>query len=260
MEELHPIPNIEARFPDLAGKTAIVTGASRNIGAGICVFLARQGMNIVAAARTLDGLKATAQKAIEAGGRCVWVQADVSDAQDAKKVFDAAMAEFGTVDLLVNNAAHLNSRPIYALDEDTYQKSFEKNVRMVYNMSRLVLTRMMEVKRGCIINISSVGGLRAHRGVCGYDASKGAIDAMTRSMAVDLAPHGIRVNGVAPGLTRGTTYLKVDGIPLGRAGQAHEMAAAVAFLASNAAAYITGQTIYVDGGLTCQLTPPGIYI
>jgi len=128
---------------------------------------------------------------------------------------------------------------------------------------------MAERGGGCIINISSVGGLRAHRGLAGYDASKGAMDALTRSMAVDLAPHGIRVNAVAPGATRNRPLdarweeklaEKARGIPLGRVGRPEEIGAAVAFLASQAAAYITGQVLYVDGGLTAQLTPPGIRI
>ena len=112
---------------------------------------------------------------------------------------------------------------------------------------------------GCIINISSAGGLRAHRGLAGYDASKGAIDSLTRSMALDLAPLGIRVNAVAPGQIRNVPR-EAGGIPLGRSGTPEDVAAMVAFLASDAAAYITGQVIYVDGGLTAQLSPPGIFI
>lgn len=118
----------------------------------------------------------------------------------------------------------------------------------------------MTVNRGgAIVNISSVGGLRAHRGLAGYDASKGAIDALTRSMALDLAPFNIRVNAVAPGQTR-SGHHKLEGVPLGRAGTPEDVATAVAFLASEAASYITGQVLYVDGGLTAQLTPPGIFI
>lgn len=128
---------------------------------------------------------------------------------------------------------------------------------------------MADAKRGCIITLSSVGGLRPHRGLAGYDASKGAIDVLTRSMAIDLAPHGVRVNAVAPGFTMSRemrpewaerALKRAEGIPLGRPGTVEEMGAAVAFLASDAAAYITGQVLYVDGGLTTQLTPPGIYI
>ncbi len=123
---------------------------------------------------------------------------------------------------------------------------------------------MAQQAGGCIIHISSVGGLRAHRRLAGYDASKGAIDALTRSMAVDLAPHGIRVNAVAPGAIQTRPGRQdrrpAEGIPLGRLGQPEEIGEAVAFLASGAAAYITGQVVYVDGGLTVQLTPPNVFI
>jgi len=105
-----------------------------------------------------------------------------------------------------------------------------------------------------------VGGLRAHQGLAGYDASKGAIDALTRSMAIDCGRYGIRVNAVAPGQIRQNVYRRLEAVPLNRVGTAEDVAAAVAFLASEAAAYITGQVLYVDGGLTAQLTPPGISI
>jgi NAD(P)-dependent dehydrogenase (short-subunit alcohol dehydrogenase family) len=131
---------------------------------------------------------------------------------------------------------------------------------MVYELSVRAARYMVEHGGGTIINISSVGGLRAHRGLAGYDAAKGAVDSLTRSMALDLAPHGIRVNAVAPGQTRSGDARKLEGVPVGRSGTPLDIAAAVAFLASDAAAYITGQVLYVDGGLTAQLTPPGIFI
>jgi NAD(P)-dependent dehydrogenase (short-subunit alcohol dehydrogenase family) len=140
---------------------------------------------------------------------------------------------------------------------------------MVYGPSRFAAQRMAQQGSGVIIHISSVGGTRAHRGLSGYDASKGAINAFTRSMAVDLAPYGIRVNAVAPGATqkralddreRERVAEKASGIPLGRFGGPEEYGMAVAFLASDASAYITGQLLHVDGGLTAQLTPPGMFI
>jgi 3-oxoacyl-[acyl-carrier protein] reductase len=178
------------------------------------------------------------------------------------------MRRFGRVHLLVNNAANLRSRAFQELDEETYRLSFESNVRMVYGPSFLAARHMIERGGGSIIHISSVGGLRAHRGLAGYDASKGAVDALTRSMAMDLAPYGIRVNAVAPGFIPHAGRSEADpvaakraeGIPLGRAGTPRDVAAAVAFLASDAGSYITGQILYVDGGLTVQVTPPGIFI
>jgi len=260
---------ISANFPDLAGKTAIVTGASRGIGQGIAEFLGRQGMKLVLTGRTEAAGQEFTRQLSENEIEAVWVTADVAEAEQADKVFTTAIERFGTIDLLVNNAAHLHSAPFLKLDQEVYTTSFEKNVRIVYYLSLRTARFMAEKQSGVIINISSVGGLRAHRGLAGYDASKGAMDALTRSMALDLAPYGIRVNAVAPGATlnRPTDPAKeasrkkhAAGIPLGRMGTPEEMGAVVAFLASDAAAYITGQILYVDGGLTTQLTPPGIFI
>lgn len=261
---------ISASFPDLAGKTAIVTGASRGIGQGIAEFLGRQGMKLILTARSEEAGQAFTRELNASGVEAHWVTADVSDAAQAEQVFQQALEHFGEVDLLVNNAANLRSKEFLKLDAEQYRVSFENNVRIVYYLSFCAARSMAERKQGNIINISSVGGLRAHRGLAGYDASKGAMNAFTRSMALDLAPYGIRVNAVAPGATAShpvTTPEKkafrekqVSGIPLGRLGTCEEIGAAVAFLASDAGAYITGQVIYVDGGLTTQLTPPGIFI
>jgi 3-oxoacyl-[acyl-carrier protein] reductase len=260
---------VSAQFPDLAGRVAIVSGASRGIGAGIAEFLGRQGMKLILCARSAEAGEAFAAALAAKGVECLWVTADLSTAEGARSVFDAALARFGRIHLLVNNAARLRSAPILKLDEDEYRASFEANMRMVYGLTLLVARHMAEAGGGSIISLSSVGGLRAHRGLAGYDASKGAIDALTRSMAIDLAPHGIRVNAVAPGMTVSrpiperwaeTLKKRAEGIPLARPGRPEDIAAAVAFLASDAAGYITGQILYVDGGLTAQLTPPGVFI
>ncbi|HOI56283.1 MAG TPA: glucose 1-dehydrogenase [Phycisphaerae bacterium] len=262
-------PHVSARFPDLEGKTVIVTGASRGIGRHVGLFCGRQGMDVVLAGRSADLGEAVAAEVRAAGARCEWVTGDVSDQAVACEVVATAVRAFGRLDLLVNNAAWKGGRSFLDLDEDVYHRSFEKNLRMVYLMSRLAGRHMADHGGGSIIHLSSVGGLRAHRGTPGYDASKGAIDALTRAMALDLAPHRIRVNAVAPGFTpddpvrlshADSVRSKAAGIPLGREGTGEEVAAVVAFLASDAAAYITGQILYVDGGLTAQLTPPGINI
>lgn len=252
---------VSARFPDLQGKTAIVTGGGHGIGAGIARFLARQGMRVVACGRTQEDGESLEASIRGAQGECAWVTADLSLSDPAARVLDTAIQRYHTVDLLVNNAARLRSKSFLSLNEEEYRESFEKNMRIAYHISFLVAHRMAEAGGGVIVNISSVGGLRAHRGLSGYDASKGALDALTRAMALDLAPKRIRVNAVAPGQTRRTQSLvEVPGIPLGRAGTPEDVAAAVAFLASDAGAYITGQVLYVDGGLIAQLTPPGIFL
>jgi 3-oxoacyl-[acyl-carrier protein] reductase len=250
---------ISARFPDLSGKTAVVTGASRGIGAGIARFLGSQGMKLVLCARSQDAGEAVAAELAASGVDCAWVTADIATQEGARRVFKETMERFGDVDVLVNNAARLHSKAFLELDEDEYHQSFELNVRMVYELSLLCARHMAEHGGGSIVHISSVGGVRAHRGLAGYDASKGAMNALTRSMALDLAPHGIRVNAVAPGQTRDQVH-EVPQIPLGRSGTAEEVAAMVAFFASDAAAYTTGQVICVDGGLTVQLSPPGMFI
>jgi len=251
---------VSARFPDLAERAAIVTGASRGIGVGIARVLGRQGMKLVLTARSQEAGESVAAELSAAGVECLWVTADIASTEGAQRVFNAAVERFGTIYLLVNNAAKRESVPFLKLDEGPFHETFERNVRMVYGLSFHLARHMTEARSGCIIHVSSVGGLRAHRGLAGYDASKGAIDALTRCMALDLGPHGIRVNAVAPGQTRGAAFHKLDGVPLGRAATPEDIGAAVAFLASDAAAYITGQVLYVDGGLTAQLTPPGIFI
>jgi 3-oxoacyl-[acyl-carrier protein] reductase len=259
-----------ARYPDLSGKAGVVTGASRGIGCGIARVLGRQGMRLTLCARSDEAGKAFAAELATSGVECQWVTADLSTAAGAQAAFDAALGRYGPVDVLVNNAANLRSRPFLELTEEAYRDSFEANARMVYGISRLVARHMVDAAHGgSIVSISSVGGLRAHRGLVGYDASKGALDALTRAMALELAPHHIRVNAVAPGAIlshperRDWTERakeRARGVPLGRLGTPEDVGWAVAFLASEAAAYITGQILYVDGGLTAQLTPPGTFI
>jgi len=264
-----PSPAVSARFPDLAGRSAIVTGVSRGIGCGIAAFLARQGMKLTVAARSAGPLQAFAKTLESAGTECLTIPADVATKDGARRVFEAALERFARLDLLVSNAAQTRSAAFLKLDEEMYRGSFEANVRMVYELGLLAARRMAESGGGAIVHVSSVGGLRAHRGLAGYDASKGAIDALTRAMAVDLAPHGVRVNAVAPGAIAADEvppeyqekhHRRAKGVPVGRLGTPEEIGAAVAFLASDAAAYITGQVLYVDGGLTAQLTPPGLFV
>ncbi len=260
-----------ARFADLAGKTAIVTGSARGIGLGIARFLGRQGMKIMLAGRPEEPGDEVAETLRSEGVTCDWLGGDLAEAAPAKAVFDRAVERFGRVDVLVNNAANLRSLSIVDLHEEAFHQTCERNIRLCYHMSYIVVPHMIASGGGAIVNVSSVGGLRPHQGAAGYDTAKGAIDALTRSMAVDLARHNIRVNAIAPGATNShpdksserqkMRHEELKGlIPLGRMGSVEDMAAAVAFLASGAAAYITGQILYVDGGLTTQLSPPGIRI
>lgn len=261
--------NAQARFPDLAGKVAIVTGTSRGIGCGIAEVLAGQGMKLVLAARSAEKGQAFADALRAGGADCLFVPADLATPEGAQRVYDAAVARYARVHLLVNNAAHLASKSILEMDEQEYRLSFEGNMRMIYGPSRLLARHMAAAGGGNIVHISSVGGLRAHRGLAGYDASKGAIDSLTRSMALDLAPHNVRVNTVAPGAIARAAIpaahmdkhrQRCSMVPLLRTGTTHEIGWAVAFLAADVAAYVTGQVLYVDGGLVAQLVPPGMWV
>ncbi|NLF32628.1 MAG: glucose 1-dehydrogenase [Planctomycetes bacterium] len=272
MASQEPEGAVAARFADLAGKTAIVTGSARGIGLGIATFLGRQGMRIMLAGRAEEPGDEVAQALRRQGIDCEWLGGDLALMDRAKAVFDRAVERFSRIDVLVNNAANLRSLSILDLNEQAFHETCERNIRLFYNMSYIVVPHMIASGGGAIVNVSSVGGLRAHQGAAGYDAAKGAMNALTRSMAIDLAKHNIRVNAIAPGATnshpewaasehgRRHHAEKTALIPLGRMGNVEDMAAAAAFLASAAASYITGQILYVDGGLTAQLSPPGLRV
>lgn len=257
---------VKATFSDLSGKVAILTGAGRGIGGATAVLLAQQGMKLVLAAKYEENREAILAAIRQAGTQCEWLTGDVSAPEVAKQIFDLALARFGGVDVLVNCAADKASVSFLKLDEAWYHRSFEGNVRIVYELSRLVALHMVETgRRGSIVHVSSVGGLRPHYGTVGYDISKAAIDHLARAMAIELGPHGIRVNAVAPGFTPTAeqrakhperTAEVVARIPLRRPCTGEDVAGLIAFLASDVSSYITGQVIYVDGGTTVQLSPP----
>ncbi|HUV89435.1 MAG TPA: glucose 1-dehydrogenase [Anaerolineae bacterium] len=258
--------SIRPHYPELAGQVAIVTGSSRGIGKGIALRLAREEMRIVVNGRTPKTVEATAAELARLGAEVLAVAADLSRTEDLNRLFDETVRTFGTVDLLVNNAANLLRVHFFEVDEALLDDELASNVKAPYMCSYRAAQIMRDAGGGNIVHISSVGGLRAHWPGLPYDVTKGAIDAMTRAMALELAPFGIRVNAVAPGATRTERVSVPDPphmqqttrrIPLGRLGLPLEIGGVVAFLASPEAGYITGQVIYVDGGLTAQLTPRG---
>ena len=251
------------RFPELSGKVAIVTGSSRGIGKGIAVRLAREGMRVVINGRTRDTAETTAGELRELGVQVLTVAADIGNTRGVDRLFAETLKNFGTVDLLVNNAALMDRMRFFDVGEELLDASIASNIRGPYLCAHRAAHVMRESNAGgSIINISSVGGARAHWRGLPYDVGKGAIDAMTRAMALELAEFGIRVNAVAPGATRTEKTPDEDDervraavrrLPIMRHGTPLEIGAAVAFLASQDAAYITGQVLYVDGGLTAQL-------
>lgn len=256
--------SIMPRYPELAGKVAIVTGSSRGIGRGIAMRLAREGMKVVINARTPEAVQETTAQLRALGADVLAVPADLGGSAGVGLLFDETLSTYGTVHVLVNNAANLRRKHFFEVDEDLLDDELATNVRGPYLCAHRAAEAMRDLGEGHIIHISSVGGFRAHWRGLPYDVTKGAIDAMTRAMALELADFGIRVNAIAPGAiyTRGLTIpdepglqASADRIPLRRYGLPLEIGAAIAFLSSDDASYITGQVLYVDGGLTTQLSP-----
>jgi len=244
----------------LAGQVAIVTGGSGGIGRAIVLLLAAAGMDVVF---TYRGNAATAAEvaAAGAGAKISSAALDVRDSAAcsafAEKVFDRA----GRIDVLVNNVGVIRDNPLTALTDDDVRVVLETNVNGMFNVSRAVLPFMISKRRGKVINISSVSGEKGGRGQTNYAASKGAINAFTRSLAVEVAPRNITVNAVAPGvieteMSRPVRELAGDQIKsrilLRRIGKPEEVAHVVWFLASRYADYITGQILHVDGGFKME--------
>lgn len=257
---------IPARYPELRGRVAIVTGSSRGIGKGIALRLGREGMKVVINSRTAEAVAATTAELRALGIEALAVPADLGRTEEIDRLFAETLRAFGAVDVLVNNAADLRRVEFFEMDEELLDHQLAANIRGPYVASMRAARLMREQGRGSIIHISSVGGARAHWRGHPYDAAKGAIDAMTRAMAIELAPHGIRVNAVAPGPIRiertppsehPAVQAVMGRVPIARYGTVLEIGAVVAFLASDDASFIVGQVIYVDGGLTAQLSPPG---
>jgi 3-oxoacyl-[acyl-carrier protein] reductase len=252
----------DARYRELRGRVAVITGAAKGIGQGIASRLAIEGMRVVAADVDADALAATATMLRKLDVPVVAFHGDVSRIDDIDRLFDATLQAFETVDVLVNNAANLQRRRLLDDHDGLLELQLATNVAGPYVCSQRAAAIMRGAGGGSIIHISSVGAARAHHRGLPYDVTKGAINSMTQAMAVDLGGYGIRVNAIGPGLTH--TYrtdaadpsdyrATAERAPLRRYGTVADIAAMVAFLASSESSYVTGQVMYVDGGLTAQL-------
>lgn len=243
----------------LKNSVAIVTGAGRGIGRAIALELARAGAQVVVNyAGHADQAEKTVGMIEELGGQAIAVQADVSQAEDVDRLVKTAVDTYGKVDILVNNAGITRDNVLLRMKEADWDAVLDTNLKGVFLSSKAVSKGMMKQRSGVIVNISSVVGVSGNAGQANYAAAKAGIIGFSKSMAKELASRGIRVNVVAPGYisTDMTVSLPEEvkeqiqqGIPLGRIGSPEDIAQTVVFLASPAAAYITGQVIAVDGGM-----------
>lgn len=243
----------------LTGKVALVTGASRGIGRAIALKLAADGCNVVVNYAGSEAAAAeTVAKIKELGREAIMVKANVSSVDDVNDMFKTALDTFGQIDILVNNAGITRDNLMMRMKEDEWDDVIDTNLKGVFNCIKAATRPMMKQRSGRIINITSVVGVLGNAGQANYVAAKAGVIGLTKTAARELASRGITVNAVAPGFiaTDMTDVLPEDvkanlltQIPLSRLGQADEIASVVHFLTSDAAAYMTGQTLHVDGGM-----------
>ncbi|HEY7056226.1 MAG TPA: glucose 1-dehydrogenase [Vicinamibacterales bacterium] len=246
---------------DLTGRVAIVTGTSRGLGQAFARALARAGADLVITSRSMASLKAFESEMTGLGRRVVPLELDVRDQASIRRMADAAQTAFGRIDILVNNAGCNVRKRAADITWDDWNLVLDTNLRGTFFTSQSVARHMIARGSGRIINIGSVTTVFGYAGLAPYGASRGGIRQLTMSLADDWGPHGVTVNCLAPGWfkteqnkvlyedTEWVSYL-VDRIPLKRPGKPEDLEGAVVFLASDASAYITGQTLLVDGGIS----------
>lgn len=242
----------------LEENVAFVTGASRGIGLAIAVELAKQGATVVGTATTQDGADRITRQLEEINAPGMGVPMNVNDVDQINKAFEIANKRFGDISILVNNAGITRDNLLVRMKDEEWDEVMATNLKSIFYLSKIVLRAMMKVRSGRIINISSVVGATGNPGQANYAASKAGMIGFTKSLAREVGSRNITINCVAPGfidtdmtnsLTTEQRLNLLKQIPLGRLGQSADIAAAVVFLASPAASYITGTTLHVNGGM-----------
>ena len=243
----------------LEGKVAIITGASRGIGSGIAKVFAEQGANVAFTySSSVESAMALESELNALGIKAKGYKSNAADFDEAQKLVDDVIAEFGTIDVLINNAGITKDNLLMRMSEEDFDKVIEINLKSVFNMTKAVQKIMLKNRKGSIVNMSSVVGVKGNAGQANYAASKAGMNGFTKSIALELGSRNIRCNAIAPGFieTEMTAKLNEDvvkgwreAIPLKRGGTPEDVANVCVFLASDMSAYVTGQVINVDGGM-----------
>lgn len=243
----------------LENKTAIITGATRGIGRGIAVEFAKQGANVAFTYNSsVDAATALEEELNGMGVKAKGYQSNAAEFDKAQELAKEVLTEFGSIDVLVNNAGITKDNLLMRISEDDFDKVIEVNLKSVFNLTKAIIRPMMKQRAGSIINMSSVVGLKGNAGQANYAASKSGIIGFSKSVALELGSRNIRSNVIAPGFIETEMTGKLDetvvqgwrdSIPLKRGGTPEDIAHACVFLASDMSAYITGQTLSVDGGM-----------
>ena len=243
----------------LEGKVAIITGASRGIGSGIAKIFAQHGANVAFTySSSVESAMALENELSVLGTKAKGYQSNAANFAEAQILIDNVLAEFGTIDILINNAGITKDNLLMRMSEEDFDKVIEINLKSVFNMTKAVQKTMLKNRKGSIINMSSVVGVKGNAGQANYAASKAGMIGFTKSVALELGSRNIRCNAIAPGFIETEMTAKLnedvvqgwrDSIPLRRGGTPEDVANACLFFASDMSAYVTGQVMNVDGGM-----------
>jgi 3-oxoacyl-[acyl-carrier protein] reductase len=243
----------------LEGKTAIITGGSRGIGKGIAMVFAKHGANVAFTySSSVESANSLEKELSNYGVKVKSYQSNAADHKESQDLVENVLEDFGSIDVLVNNAGITKDNLLMRMSEEDFEKVIDVNLKSVFNMTKAVQRTMLKQRKGSIINMSSVVGVKGNAGQSNYAASKAGIIGFSKSIALELGSRNIRSNVIAPGFIETEMTAKLDektvdvwrnAIPLKRGGAPEDIANACVFLASDLSAYITGQTLNVDGGM-----------